>query len=121
MLTTRHTRLLRPSPANKRLQSEKFTKPDNVTFDARKYEVLVRGVSPTRIGGEDGDTLGVGEKALAFVYTKTKANFTLQPRMSTRRLLLLQCVLPGEDGALPPGAIDAAVRCVRAVVMGLIS
>ena len=68
----------------------------------------MRGASATRTG-PDG-SFGIGEKALAFVYTKTKANFTLQPRMSTRRLLLLQCVLPGADGALKAGAIDAAVR-----------
>lgn len=73
-----------------------FEQPENVSFDPRKLNVLAK-LTPQRAAaqGAESDTVA----SIAFVFTKTKSNFTLQPRMSTRRLLLLQVVLPDKTKA----------------------
>jgi hypothetical protein len=80
-----------------------FTQPENVTFDPRKFTVRTRPTS---------DTSG----ALALVFTKTKSNFTLQPRMSTRRMLLLQVILPENESAVVSlAAVHSGLKLLEAV------
>eukprot|EP00035_Acanthoeca_spectabilis_P011025 m.194343 g.194343 ORF g.194343 m.194343 type:complete len:620 (+) comp15205_c0_seq4:71-1930(+) len=86
-----------------------FVQPDNVSFDPRKFTVMARTIPTSK-------EVDSSVRELAFVYTKTKSNFTLQPRMSTRRLLLLQCLLPEEmTGHVSLDAINDAVSLLERV------
>mmetsp|Transcript_7416 Transcript_7416/g.19049 ORF Transcript_7416/g.19049 Transcript_7416/m.19049 type:complete len:657 (+) Transcript_7416:39-2009(+) len=102
-----------------------FTRPDNITFDRQKFTVLSRGAVGDGLNVQHADgtperkrkARGVPARPLAFVYTKTKGNFTLQPRMSTRRLLLLQLVTPEEKGAatVDPQDVLLAVKFLDSI------